>query len=228
MANRCHTINGTSTKKLKPKKFNGTSWVDCPTYRFTSSSSVDRMDQQLVTKTKVIEGYPQWNGSFRRASATGVGDYDEANLYQGKYPSGYKEYKTGVMCFTNLFNQARSAGTITKVELRLKNNHAYYNTGLKTRIQGVSSLPTSRPSTLDYGLFGSTVFSSDVSFAKNGASPIWITLNSNGINAIKNNQINGLRVVSPTGWDLANYGYFEGSNDNRPYIKITVEYQVWE
>lgn len=228
MANRCHTINGTSTKALKPKKFNGSSWVDCPTYRFTSSSSVERMDQQLVTKTEVISGYPQWNGSWRNSSGSGTASYYRSdNIYQGKYDT---YHYIGLMCFTDLFAKARAKGTITKVTLRLKNNHAYWNSGLKTRVCGASSLPSSEPTSVNFSWGGTTAFSSDISFGKNASTPITITLNSTAISQIQNNQVNGFRLLAPGGFALTDYGYFDGSTNSsiRPYCEITVQYQVWE
>lgn len=216
------TSNGWSNQKIECKTSGGTNVA--PTYKRTHSGW-ERIDQQLVTHTKIIEGYAQWNASYRNSSGSGNANYKDNNIYQGKYDS-YNYL--GLICCTNLFNTARNSGTIKKVELRLKNNHAYYNSGLKTKICGAWSLPNTRPSTASFGWSNSTAYSGEWHFAKNGSSPQWLTLNSNVNNVIQNNQINGFRLLSPTGFDLNNYGYFEGSGDNRPYVKITVEYQVWE
>ena len=132
------------------------------------------------------------------------------------------------MCFTDLFNQARNTGTITNVVLKLKNNHAYYNSGLKTIISGAHSLPSTRPGSLSFSVSNGADYSGQISFAKNGSEHKSITLNSACRSAIQNNQINGFKLTSPTGFSLNDYGYFEGVNENRPYIEITVEYQVWE
>lgn len=215
--------NGWSNQKIEVK--NGSDINVAPTYKRTSSGW-ERLDQQLVTQTKIIEGYAQWNGSFRSDSASGNATYFDPALYQGKYSSGYKEYKIGLMCFSDLFKKARELGTIKKVELRLKNNHAYYNSGLKTRICGAWSLPSTRPSTANYSWSDTNAYTGDWSFPKNGSAPQWITLNSNIHSKIQNSNINGLRVLSPSGYTTNDYGYFEGSNSNRPYIKITVEYQA--
>lgn len=225
MSNKCFIKRNGSWEPLRPKKKVNGQWVDCPAYQKINGNWT-RIDQQLVTHTKVIEGHPQWNGSWRNSSGSGSASYYRSdNIYQGKYDN---YHYLGLMCFTNLFNQARNSGTIKKIELRLKNNHAYWNSGLKTRIVGAHSLPSSQPNDANFSWSDNTRFSSDVSFPKNGATPQWITLNGDAISKIQNNQINGLKLLSPSGFSLTDYGYFEGANSNRPYIKITVEYQVWE
>lgn len=225
MANRCFIKRNGTWQPLRPKKKVNGQWVDCPAYLKENGQWV-RIDQQLVTKTKVIEGYAQWNGSWRNSSGTGgASHYRSDNIYQGKYNS---YHYLGLMCFTDLFNDARNTGTITKVELRLKNNHAYYNTGLKTKICGAWSLPSTSPTTAYFDWSDSNAYTGEWHFGKNAASPQWITLDSKIHNAIQNGSLNGLRLLSPSGFSLNDYGYFEGSNENRPYIKITVQYQVWE
>ena len=230
MANRCFIKRNGSWQSLVPyKKVNG-QWQRCPVYKKENGTWV-RIDQQLVTKTKVISGYAQWNGSYRNTSGTGTpgifntSSNDSLRVYQGMY--GNNKY-LGVMCFTDLFNQARNTGTITQVVLKLKNNHAYYNSGLKTIISGAHSLPSSRPSSLSFGVDNGANYSGTVSFAKNGAEHKAIYLNSACCSAIQNNQINGFKLTSPSGFSLNDYGYFEGQSGSRPYVEITVQYQVWE
>ena len=70
MANRCFIKRNGSWQSLVPyKKVNG-QWQRCPVYKKENGTWV-RLDQQLVTKTKVISGYAQWNGSYRNTSGTG-------------------------------------------------------------------------------------------------------------------------------------------------------------
>ena len=230
MANKCFIKRNGQWVSFSPmKKVNG-QWQRCPVYK-KENGVWNRIDQQLVTKTKVISGYAQWNGSFRNSSGSGVaeasysGASDKLRIYQGRYSS---YHHLGVMCFTDLFNQARNTGTITKVVLKLKNNHAYYNSGLKTIISGAVGLPSSRPGSLSFGVSNGADYSGKISFAKNGSEHKAIALNSACCSAIQNNQINGFKLTSPTGFSLNDYGYFEGVNGNRPYIEITVQYQVWE
>lgn len=229
MANKLFKKTSSGLTPVKFYRKTSTGLVQNPVYRKTTTG-MERIDQTLVTKTKVISGYAQWNGTFRNSSGSGTannfGSSDSRNtlVYQGKYsPYCY----LGVMCFTDLFKEARETGIITKVVLKLKNNHAYYNSGLKTYISGAWSLPSTRPSSYSFANTNTVRYCNDVSFAKNGAEHKAITLNTTAINAITNNQINGFRVVSPTGFDLNNYGYFEGSGSSRPYIEITVQYDEW-
>ena len=230
MANQCFIKRNGQWQAFTPmKKVNG-QWQRCPVYKKIGGTWV-RIDQQMVTRTVVIRGYAQWNGSYRNTSGSGnaslfntsTGKY--LSVYQGAY--GGNKY-LGVMCFADLFRQARERGTITNVVLKLKNNHAYWNGGLKTIISGAVGLPGSRPNSLSFGVSNGANYSGQVSFAKNGAEHKAITLNGDCIRAIQNGQINGFKLTSPTGYDLNNYGYFEGSSGSRPYIEITVQYQEWE
>lgn len=227
MANQCFIKRNGQWQAFTPmKKVNG-QWQRCPVYKKVNGNWV-RIDQQLVTKTKVISGYAQWNGSYRNSSGTGVATLRSSNpdlVYQGAY-SNYRHL--GVMCFANLFAEARNTGTITNVVLRLKNNHAYYNSGLKTVVSGTAGLPASRPGTLSFGVSNGKDYSGKISFAKNGAEHKPITLNSACIDDIQNGRIDGFKLTSPTGFTLSDYGYFEGSSGSRPHIEITVQYQVWE
>ena len=85
MANKCFIKQNGVWQPLRPaKKVNG-QWVDCPVYLKQNGQWV-RIDQQLVTKTVVIEGYAQWNGSWRNTTGSGEAHYYRSdNIYQGKY-----------------------------------------------------------------------------------------------------------------------------------------------
>lgn len=224
MANKCYIKkNGSWTAFTPYKKVNG-QWQRCPVYRKENGSWV-RIDQQLVTKTTTVSGYADWCGSFRNSSGTGSASFSKDDVYQGKYSS---YYYLGVMRFTELFTKAKAIGTITKATLKLKNNHAYYNGGLKTHICGAWAMPFSRPSSYSFSSTGSTAYASNISFAKNGSEHKAITLNSTAISDIQNGRIDGFKVLSPTGFDLNNYGYFDGTSSSRPWLELTVQYQVWE
>ena len=95
-------------------------------------------------------------------------------------------------------------------------------------MSGFGSLSTtSTPSSINRSIFNEARYSSDTHFAKSNEAK-YITLNSTGINAVKNSQINGFRMIGSAGWSLDDYGYFEGSGNDRPYVRITYTEQVWE
>lgn len=228
MANKLFIKTSSGTSPIKFYKKTSTGQTQCPVYRKTSNG-MERIDQTLVTKTKVIKGYAQWNGSFRNSSGSGTAysDYsdssDRLRIYQGKYNS---YHHLGLMCFKDLFAQARAIGTITKATLKLTNLHSYYGAGLGTKVCGAINMPNTKPSSFSFSNAKSTSYCGTVEFTKGGTKTI--TLNSSALSAIQNGSIDGFRLLSPTGFTLTDYGYFEGEGTNRPYIEITVEYDTYE
>ena len=228
MANRLYKKTSSGSSPVKFYKKTSTGQVQCPVYRKTSSG-MERIDQTLVTKTKVISGYAQWNGSFRNSTGTGTAQAsyssltDRLRIYQGKYSS---YHHLGVMCFKKLFDEARAVGgTITNVKLKLKNLHSYYGAGLGVKVCGAINMPNTRPSSFSFNDVYSTSYCGTVEFTKGGTKTI--TLDELARKNIENNKIDGFRLLSPTGFTLSDYGYFEGEGTNRPYIEITVEYEEW-
>lgn len=229
MANKLFKKTSSGTSPIKFYKKTSTGQVQCPVYRKTASG-MERIDQTLVTKTKVIKGYAQWNGSFRNSTGSGTAysDYSSASdrlrIYQGKYSS---YHHLGLMCFKDLFAQARAVGgTITKVTLKLTNLHSYYYAGLGTKVCGAINMPSTKPSSFSFSNAKSTSYCATAEFTKGATKTI--TLNSSALSDIQNNKIDGFRLLSPTGFTLTDYGYFAGEGTNRPYIEITVKYDVWE
>lgn len=228
MANKLFKKTSSGTSPIKFYKKTSTGQSQCPVYVKTSSG-MERIDQTLVTKTKTIKGYAQWNGSYRNTSGSGTAysDYsdssDRLRIYQGKYSS---YHHLGLMCFKDLFAQAREVGTITNVTLKLTNLHSYYGIGLSTKICGAINMPSFKPSSFSFSNALSTSYCETVEFTKGGTKTI--TLNNSVLSSIQKGNIDGFRLLSPTGFTLADYGYFEGEGINRPYVEITVEYDVWE
>lgn len=223
MANKLFIKTSSGMSPIKLYKKTSTGQVQCPVYVKTANG-MERIDQTLVTKTMIVSGYAQWNGSYRNSSGSGSANFKDKNVYQGKYSS---YHYLGLMCFKNVFAQARAiGGTITKVTLRLTNLHSYYYAGLGTKVCGAINMPSTLPTSSSFNNILSTPYSNTTEFAKGGTNTI--TLNSNALKDIQNGNINGFRLLSPTGFTLTDYGYFEGEGTNRPYIEITVEYQVWE
>ena len=229
MANKLFKKTSSGTSSIKFYKKTSTGLVQCPVYRKTSSG-MERLDQTLVTKTKVFSGYPDWSGSFRNSTGTGTftNSYSDSShglrIYQGKYSS---YHHLGVMCFKTIFDNVRDfGGEVTKVTLKLTNTHSYYGVGLGTKICGAWNMTTTRPTSFSINNVKSTSYCGTVEFSKGATKTI--TLDENARKNIQSGDMTGFRLLSPTGFSLADYGYFEGSNANRPYIKITVQYQVWE
>ena len=65
-----------------------------------------------------------------------------------------------------------------------------------------------------------TKLSDKIHFDKGGE--LTITLNSTAIDDIDYRNIDGFRLLSPTGNTVTDYGYFSGTGTTRPYIEITV------
>lgn len=229
MANKLFKKTSSGTSPIKFYKKTSTGQIQCPVYRKTSNG-MERLDQTLVTKTKIIKGYAQWNGSFRNSSGSGIAysnysdNNDKLRIYQGKYSS---YHHLGVMCFKDLFAQARAiGGTITNATLKLTNLHSYYGAGLGTNICGAINMPNTKPSSFSFDNVKTTSYSGVVEFSKGGTKSI--NLNNTALTYIQNDKIDGFRLLSPTGFTLSDYGYFEGEGTNRPYIEITVEYDTYE
>lgn len=223
MANKVFKKTPSGSSPIKFYKKTNAGQIQCPVYRKTSNG-MERIDQTLVTKTKVIGSYPQWEGSYRNSTGGGNASFSKENIYQGKYSS---YHHLGLMCFKDLFAQARTiGGTITKATLKLTNLHSYYYAGLNTRVCGAINMPNTRPSSFSFNNALSTSYCGNVKFGKGEQRTI--SLDNNALSAIQNNQIDGFRLLSPTGFTLSDYGYFEGEGWNRPYVEITIEYQVWE
>ena len=229
MANRLFKKTSSGTSPIKFYRKTSTGQVQCPVYRKTSSG-MERIDQTLVTKIKVFSGYAQWNGSFRNSTGNGTAQAsysqaeDRLRIYQGKYSS---YHHLGVMCFKNLFNEVKAfGGEVTKVTLKLKNLHSYYGAGLGTKVCGAINMPNSRPSSFSFDNVYSTSYCGTVEFAKGGTKTI--ALDETARKNIQNGKIDGFRLLSPTGFSLTDYGYFEGEGSSRPHIEITVKYEVLE
>ena len=60
MANKLLKKTSSGSSPIKFYKKTSTGLVQCPVYRKTSSG-MERLDQTLVTKTKVFSGYPDWS-----------------------------------------------------------------------------------------------------------------------------------------------------------------------
>ena len=106
------------------------------------------------------------------------------------------------------------------MKLKLTNNHSYYYSGLDTYICGASSLPATRPTSFSTDNVNETKLSDKIHFDKGGE--LTITLNSTAIDDIDYRNIDGFRLLSPTGNTVTDYGYFSGTGTTRPYIEITV------
>ena len=65
-----------------------------------------------------------------------------------------------------------------------------------------------------------TIDQNKIHFDKCGE--LTITLNSTAIDDIDYRNIDGFRLLSPTGNTVTDYGYFSGTGTTRPYIEITV------
>ena len=228
MANKLFvkTSSGTSPIKFYKKTSSGTS--QCPVYIKTSTGQ-ERLDQTLVTKTKVFSGYCDWACSFRNDSSSGTftDDYSDERdgyIHQGKY-SDY--YHLGVMSFYTIFKEVRDfGGEVTKVTLKLKNLHSYYGTGLDTKVCGAWNTTSKRPTTFSLSDVKSTSYCDTQYFDKGETRTL--TLDENARTNIQNGEMTGFRLLSPTGFTLTDYGYFAGEGSSRPYIEITVSYQVYE
>ena len=206
----------------------------CPIYKKTASG-MERIDLNngtddiIVTppsvspKIVVIKGYASWCGSYRSSSTTGIftddfNDDRRDRIYQGYYPN--LNY-LGIISFKDIFEEVRSLkGVIKSVKLKLTNNHSYYYTGLDTYICGASSLPATRPTSFSTDNVNNTKLSDKIHFDKGGE--LTITLNSTAIDDIDYRNIDGFRLLSPTGNTVTDYGYFSGTGTTRPYIEITV------
>ena len=229
MANKLFKKTSSGMSPVKFYKKTSAGQIQCPVYRKTSTG-MERIDQTLVTKTKIIKGYAQWNGSFRNSTGKGTAQAsyssltDRLRLYQGKYSS---YHHLGVMCFKKLFDEARAiGGTVTKVKLTLKNLHSYYGAGLETKICGAWNMPNLRPSSFSFDDVKSTSYCGSAHFDKGEKRTL--TLDENARKNIQRGEMTGFRLLSPSGFTISDYGYFEGEGTNRPYIEITVEYQEWE
>ena len=228
MANKLFVKTSSGTSAIKFYKKTSTGQTQCPVYIKTSTGQ-ERLDQTLVTKTKVFSGYCDWAGSFRNDSSSGTftDDYSDERdgyVYQGKYGD---YYHLGIIGFNSIFKQVREFdGTITKVTLKLKNLHTYSSAGIGTKICGAWSVPTTKPTSFSFDNVGSTSYSDVEEFDKGETRTL--TLKSTIYEKIKGGSFSGLRLLSATGFTLSDYGYFAGEGTSRPYIEITVSYQEYE
>lgn len=224
--------NGVLTPIIFYKK-TSTGQVQCPVFKKTKDG-IERIDKvpeesgvdiPVVPEqvTKVIKGYAQWCGSYRNTSSSGVfkdnfGDSRSNHIYQGKYGS---YYYLGIMCFKDIFEQVRALnGVVTDVKLTLSNLHSYSSAGLSTKVCGAFNMPSTRPSSFDFSNVKSTSYCGEQHFNK-GQKRVLI-LDETARNNIQSGNITGFRMLSSTGFNTTNYGYFDGEGSNRPYIEITV------
>ena len=230
---------GNSFSKVNIYKKTEDGIVLCPVYRKTSNG-MERIDlndgsneningggiitpPSIPSNSVVVKGYASWCGSYRNTSTTGTftdnfNDDRRDRIYQGYYPNfNY----LGIISFKDIFKEVRSLnGTITSVKLKLKNLHSYYYAGLNTYICGASNLSTTRPTSFSTDNVNNTKLSDKIHFDKGGE--LTITLNSTAIDDIDYRNIDGFRLLSPTGNIVTDYGYFSGTGTTRPYIEITV------
>ena len=230
---------GNSFSKVNIYKKTENGIVLCPVYRKTSNG-MERIDlndgsneningggiitpPSIPSNSVVVKGYASWCGSYRNTSTTGTftdnfNDDRRDRIYQGYYPNfNY----LGIISFKDVFKEVRNLnGTITSVKLKLTNTHSYYYAGLNTYICGASNLSTTRPTSFSTDNVDEIKLSDKINFSKGGTQTI--TLNNTAIQKIQNGNIDGFRLLSPTGNIVTDYGYFSGTGTTRPYIEITV------
>ena len=230
---------GNSFSKVNIYKKTEDGMALCPVYRKTSNG-MERIDlndgsneningggiitpPSIPSNSVVVKGYASWCGSYRNTSTTGTftdnfNDDRRDRIYQGYYPNfNY----LGIISFKDIFKEVRSLnGTITSVKLKLTNTHSYYYAGLNTYICGASNLSTTRPTSFSTDNIDEIKLSDKINFSKGGTQTI--TLNNTAIQKIQNGNIDGFRLLSPTGNIVTDYGYFSGTGTTRPYIEITV------
>lgn len=211
----------------------------CPIYRKTNNG-MERIDlndgsnenmngggiivpPSTPSNSTIIKGYASWCGSYRSTSSTGTftdnfNDDRRDRIYQGYYPNfNY----LGIISFKDVFKEVRNLNcTITSVKLKLTNLHSYYYAGLNTIICGVTNISNTRPTSFSTDNIDATSLSDSIHFDKGGNQII--TLNSTAIQKIQNGNIDGFKLLSPTGNTVTDYGYFSGVGNDRPYIEITV------
>lgn len=211
--------NGVLTPIVFYKKTN-TGQIQCPVFKKTKDG-MERIDN--YSRTEVIKGYAQWCGSYRNTSSSGVfrdnfGDNRGERIYQGKYGS---YYYLGVMCFKNIFEKVRALkGTVTDVKLTLTNAHSYSSVGINTKVCGAWNMSIDKPTSFNFDNVKSTSYCGEQHFNK-GQKRV-LTLDESACKNIQSGTMTGFRLLSSTGFNTTNYGYFEGEGSNRPYIEITV------
>ena len=219
------TADGVSPFRIYVKTATG--MERCPVYKKTLLS-MERLDvdEEIPTiTTKTFSGYPDWCNSFRSTSKSGVAyaNFTGATQYNRIYQGLYGSYiYHGLMCFKSIFKQVKECGgTIKHISLRLTNDHAYYSSGLDTIICGQSNMPDTKPSSFSFTSINGNEYTSKTHF--NRDETITLELTGNIIDDIMNDNIDGFKLVSPTGYTLSHYGYFHGTGNNVPFIEIIVE-----
>lgn len=189
-----------------------------------------RLDKDYIAKSTVVEGYCQWTASYYGNSPTdgslNLRDYDAKKF---SVFNGYNEnrYWYGIISFKNLLAKVKGKN-ITKVEIRLRNTYAAYDTIPKLVVRGFTGSQTVMPTDpkLSKSFLLSNVYA-DVPFQKEATGNI--SLNASAISDIKNGRITGICLWADE-WASNRYGYFEGGTSTayRPYIKITYTENVWQ
>lgn len=235
--------DGSSLRNILIYKKNSNGMEICPVYKKTLNG-MERIDSSKVINsgsgegegetpspelptvtTEVIKGYADWCGSYRSTSTSGTftdnfNDDRRDRIYQGTYSSS--NY-IGIINFKKIFQEVKDLnGTIKSIKLKLTNLHSYYYAGLNTYICGASNLTSTRPTSFSSSNVDETKLSDKINFSKGGT--LTINLNDTAIERITNGDIDGFRLLSPTGYTITDYGYFSGVGTNRPYIEITIEY----
>lgn len=125
------------------------------------------------------------------------------------------------MCFKNIFEKVRALkGTVTDVKLTLTNAHSYSSVGINTKVCGAWNMSIDKPTSFNFDNVKSTSYCGEQHFNK-GQKRV-LTLDESACKNIQSGTMTGFRLLSSTGFNTTNYGYFEGEGSNRPYIEITV------
>lgn len=154
------------------------------------------------------------------ASWYGFGKRSGSRLYQGDTQLGDGTgYQYGKVGFDDAAIRADLVGaTIDKVELRMSNEHSWYNSGLTARFGSHNNASEPTGSTSTDGSFNRSAHSWNKGQTKYVTLPVAIG------EELRDNTTKGVTTGRPTAGSRSDYGYFRGydaTSSQKPRLRIT-------
>lgn len=208
MANGILKWNGSAWQNAPIFKWNGSAWAKADGYKWNGSAWVSITETTYITEFKALTSRSfLGDGSPRGDVAT------RPWLHLGYYASTTGK-ESSVIIFDYIAMQKELAGaTIDKVELYMKNEHAYYSSGMYLSYQNtaMTSIPASYKPTVA-GVYKEF-------FAKGEGK--WITLANFWGTWFASGAATGIYMFNNESAP-SSYGYFTAHNTaNPPKLRIT-------
>lgn len=163
-----------------------------------------------TTYTKTY--YANWSASWD----VNQGKMSTDRLYQGDYSGANDRYSKIGFPYSTIQSDL-SGSTIQSVQVRLSNEHSWFNSGLTARIGHHNNASEPSGSSSTSGTFNQTQSAFDKGEMK------WVSLPTSVGAGFRDNTIKGLTLGRTNAGDQSDYGYFRGADvgtSQKPALRI--------